>query len=223
MQVHEKKVIFIDLDGTLINTRSGKPFPKGVWDMELRMDVFEALRKIHPMAVFLVTNQGGIEKGHVNEHMFTQKLMYVIASLQEYIGLNTFVAGQYCSITDRMNPRRKPNAGMLVSMIDQFNKEQGFDLSDEDCIMIGDRPEDKGAAEKFGCDFLHVDRLLEIDIPTPLFRVISQIDGKDIPGKSYNLSEWEALRLIDRLNEEGNEEVVKVPMKWMVPNPPNKS
>ena len=31
----KKKVLFIDLDGTLIHTASGKTFPEGVWDMNV--------------------------------------------------------------------------------------------------------------------------------------------------------------------------------------------
>lgn len=30
------KVIFADLDGTLIETLSGETFPKGIWDMKIR-------------------------------------------------------------------------------------------------------------------------------------------------------------------------------------------
>ena len=33
-----KKVIFCDLDGTLIKTKSGETFPKGIWDMEFRFE-----------------------------------------------------------------------------------------------------------------------------------------------------------------------------------------
>lgn len=40
MDITKKKVIFIDMDGTLIDTVSGKTFPEGVWDMKLKMEVF---------------------------------------------------------------------------------------------------------------------------------------------------------------------------------------
>lgn len=38
----EYKVIFADLDGTLIETISGETFPKGIWDMRIRFDVLDA-------------------------------------------------------------------------------------------------------------------------------------------------------------------------------------
>ena len=33
------KVIFADLDGTLIETLSGETFPKGIWDMKIKFDI----------------------------------------------------------------------------------------------------------------------------------------------------------------------------------------
>lgn len=45
MDITKKKVIFIDLDGTLIDTESGKTFPEGVWDMKLKMEVFCAAQE----------------------------------------------------------------------------------------------------------------------------------------------------------------------------------
>lgn len=97
MDITKKKVIFIDMDGTLIDTVSGKTFPEGVWDMKLKMEVFAQLKKLHPQAVLIVSNQGGIELGHVHPAMFQPKFIYVIACLQSYIGLNTLVAGQLWS------------------------------------------------------------------------------------------------------------------------------
>lgn len=44
MDITKKKVIFIDLDGTLIDTESGKTFPEGVWDMKLKMEVLRSSR-----------------------------------------------------------------------------------------------------------------------------------------------------------------------------------
>mgnify|MGYP002859771067 CR=1 FL=1 len=60
------KVLFSDLDGTLIDTLSGETFPKGIWDMKLKFDVIEAIKKLDPDYVFIVTNQGGIEKGFMS-------------------------------------------------------------------------------------------------------------------------------------------------------------
>ena len=55
-----KKIIFCDLDGTLIETISGETFPKGVWDMRITLDVLDAIKKLNPKYIFIVSNQGGI-------------------------------------------------------------------------------------------------------------------------------------------------------------------
>lgn len=71
------KVLFCDLDGTLINTISGETFPKGIWDMTFRFKVLDAIKKLAPEYVFIVSNQGGIEKGFVDILYFQQKLIYI--------------------------------------------------------------------------------------------------------------------------------------------------
>lgn len=58
----EYKVLFCDMDGTLIETVSGETFPKGIWDMKFKFDVLDAIKNLNPKAIFIVTNQGGIEK-----------------------------------------------------------------------------------------------------------------------------------------------------------------
>ena len=61
-----KKIIFIDFDGTLIDTRSGETFPKGVWDMNIKWDVWKALKifvkENNTEFVCIVTNQQIAEK-----------------------------------------------------------------------------------------------------------------------------------------------------------------
>ena len=71
------KIIIADLDGTLIKTISGETFPKGVWDMQLRFDVLDKIKEMSPRYVFIVSNQGGIEKGFVAKDAFCAKIEYV--------------------------------------------------------------------------------------------------------------------------------------------------
>ena len=39
------KVLFCDLDGTLIDTVSGNTFPNGIWDMKFKFDVLESYKE----------------------------------------------------------------------------------------------------------------------------------------------------------------------------------
>lgn len=64
----EYKVIFADLDGTIIDTISGDTFPKGIWDMRIKLDFLDAIKKLNPEYVLIVSNQGGIESGFVDKH-----------------------------------------------------------------------------------------------------------------------------------------------------------
>lgn len=50
------KVLFCDMDGTLIETVSGETFPKGIWDMKFKFDVLDAIKNLNPKAIFIVTN-----------------------------------------------------------------------------------------------------------------------------------------------------------------------
>ena len=79
-----KNIIFCDLDGTLIETISGETFPKGIWDMKLRFDVLDAIKKLKPEYVLIVSNQGGIESGFVDAQKFDEKLSYIIKAIGEY-------------------------------------------------------------------------------------------------------------------------------------------
>ena len=65
-KLKNKTVIFCDLDGTLIETISGDTFPKGIWDMKLRFDVLDAIKKLNPEYVLIVSNQGVIESWFAN-------------------------------------------------------------------------------------------------------------------------------------------------------------
>ena len=55
-----KKVLFIDLDGTLIKPISGKTFPEDITDFRIQLPVLDKIKKKIPNLnwFFVVTNQG---------------------------------------------------------------------------------------------------------------------------------------------------------------------
>lgn len=159
------KVLFADLDGTLIDTESGNTFPKGIWDMRIRFDVLDAIKKLKPLCVLIVTNQGGIESGFVNRRDFEFKMEYIVRSIKEYVGCYTEYS--YCESNDKANHYRKPNIGMLESMLRkcQLHLFRPDNLIKNDCLMIGDASgkegqfsdSDKKTAENFGIDYMDVE------------------------------------------------------------------
>ena len=165
------KVIFADLDDTLIHPIMGETFPKGIWDMLFRFDVLDAIKELKPLCVFIVSNQGGIEKGFVKRADFEAKVDYISRSVSEYVGC--YVESLYCDSNDKGNYFRKPNAGMLASLFRkcQLSLFRPENVTKEDCLMIGDASgkdgqfsdSDKKTAENFGIDYLDVeDFLLEM-------------------------------------------------------------
>lgn len=151
----KKKIIFADLDGTLIETASGKTFPINSSDWVIKEGVLEALRRWAPGELKVVTNQGGIEKGFVVEAEFIEKINRVAETISRTLP-ETKVSYEYCTSNDPSNPYRKPNPGMILSGMNGYEPI--------DCLMVGDasgRPgnfsdSDKKAAEGAGIDYLDI-------------------------------------------------------------------
>ena len=168
----EYKVIFADLDGTLIETVSGETFPKGIWDMRIKFDVLDAIKKIKPKCLLIVTNQGGIEKGFVNRRNFEFKMEYLCRSIKEYTGIP--VEYSYCEKNDPNCKYRKPNIGMLehlmYKMINRGIIPNGIET--DKMLMIGDASgkdgqfsdSDKKTAENFGIDYMDVNDFVNTNL-----------------------------------------------------------
>ena len=160
------EIIFADLDGTLIDTISGETFPKGVWDMKIKFDVLDKIKELKPKYILIATNQGGIEKGLVEEFKFRHKLLYICSSIKEYCGCEE-VFSCYCTSNSKINPNRKPNPGMLEYLTETFVGGD-FNHIKSKSLMIGDASgkegqfsdSDKRCAENFGIDYLDVDDFL---------------------------------------------------------------
>lgn len=141
------KLLITDLDGTLIETLSGDTFPKGIWDMKIKLYVFEAIKNYAPDDILIISNQGGIEKGFVDKEMFEYKFDYISSAIN-----------------------RKPNTGMIDQYMDYIkfindNVDEENKIIYDTIMMIGDASgkegqfsdSDKKTAENFGCEYMDVD------------------------------------------------------------------
>lgn len=168
MDITNKIVLFFDLDGTIINTISGKTFPAGVWDMEIDLRVLSELDKLKPAYVFIVSNQGGVGRGFVNQKSFAAKFEYVKRAIFDYLGDNSIIVdGMYCTNDDKTNEYRKPNTAMLETLLRKYSILN----AKETMLMVGDasgKPgdfsdSDKKTAENFGIDYLDVEDFISLN------------------------------------------------------------
>lgn len=217
MNINEKRIVFVDLDGTLTRTVTGETFPKGVWDMAFDFEVMDRIGRMRPTAVFIVSNQGGIEAGHVNHRLFEQKFMYVIASLQDICGQHVFVAGRYCPTNKADDQMRKPNTGMLSAMLEEFQKLTQHTFTKDDCVMIGDMETDRQTAENFGIDYMDVADFRKVEVEEPLYRIVDATTGEDVPGIPH-LHQTEIRTVIEGLrNENPDRQYAYVTEKFICP------
>ena len=156
-----KKILFCDLDGTLIETISGATFPKGIWDMKLRFDVLDAICKLDPEYILIVSNQGGIESGFVDRHDFNSKFEYITRAIREYCECKCYA--MYCDTNNKSDIYRKPNTGMLENLMERYVGDD-VEYIKQKSLMIGDASgkegqfsdSDKKTAENFGIDYMDV-------------------------------------------------------------------
>ncbi|MBO3463670.1 HAD-IIIA family hydrolase [Aetokthonos hydrillicola Thurmond2011] len=155
------KILFLDLDGTVRETKSGKTFINDPEDQQLMKGVKEALSRYKDWLLIGVTNQGGVAVGHksIQDAIKEQKITIELAGLDfayfcpDYEGLTCYkVFGEddYNIIKkdsiEELGSFRKPGAGM-VNMAIKY-------LSPDECLMVGDRPEDEQCAKSAGIRFI---------------------------------------------------------------------
>jgi len=128
------KALFLDLDGTIIKTKSGETFSKDINDWEFISGVLPSIKRFSDQGyvICIVSNQGGIELGHVTEEFITTKLNTIRSEIEQYIGQAINVG--YCPVMEHYD--RKPNPGMAY----YFARALYLDLRQS--IMVGDMESD---------------------------------------------------------------------------------
>lgn len=166
-----KRVLFIDLDGTLIQTISGEKFPEDISDFRIQLPVLDKIVEKLPNLEnsYIVTNQGGIGKFFTEED-FDTKISSISTFCYNYLGVR-YKTGMYrfgwdyCASMDKTDPKRKPNVGMLEEYYNQCTIKDKTQY-----VMIGDasgKPgdfsdSDKKCAENFGIDYIDVRDFLKL-------------------------------------------------------------
>lgn len=126
-----RNVILMDLDGTLIKTKSKKLFPIDVDDWKLNAPVVKFIKNyIKPLSnplLIIVTNQSGISRGHVTEEEINHKIDNIVKELPFKVSYS-IVADSYTS------EFRKPKTKGIL----KFLRDEGVTGFTEDSCMFGD-------------------------------------------------------------------------------------
>lgn len=148
-QLTKNCALFLDRDG-VINVDLGYVFE--IEKFHFIDGIFELCARAQELGFLIIvaTNQAGIAKGFYSEEQFL-KLTKWMENEFEKRGIKiakTFycpfhVEGKIAKYRQNSNDR-KPNAGMLLAAIDQFN------IDPKKSIMIGDKESDMLAAKKAG-------------------------------------------------------------------------
>ena len=129
--------------------------------MRIKFDVLDAIKKLNPEYILIVSNQGDVESGFVDECDFTSKSKYVTCAIREYCGCECY--SMYFETNDIADIYCKPNTGMLEDLLETYVGDD-FDDIKQKSLMIGDMSgkegqfsdSDKKTAENFGIDYMDV-------------------------------------------------------------------
>lgn len=142
------KILFMDLDHTIIQPHNGARFPKNRDDWEIIEGTPFAIAKYFNDGYkpVIVSNQGGIKLGFSTAEDTHLKFKAVIEAICR---INSMRPGDFmyffCASNDKDNPYRKPNPGMASTV------EALYDNVDlEHSIMVGDMDTDELFAKNAG-------------------------------------------------------------------------
>ena len=154
------RLVILDVDGTLVRTRTGNqnrsagPNFSAEQDWEWipgRLEALLAFRAENADVRFaLATNQGGVGHGYHDEDRMREEIALVARALGDDVMVN-IAWGMTDAVIERYrheDPLRKPAPGMLLAAMSHFGIEA------PDTVMIGDRPADMAAARAAGCRFI---------------------------------------------------------------------
>lgn len=160
------RLIIFDVDGTLVETKSGATFRKTADDWQWLPGRLEKLQELKAQGVKLAiaTNQGGVAFGYLRRFDILKELWNMVDQVGK-MGEDIYVSACFthpkATIEDfrvENDQRRKPGGVMLGEAM------QFFGIIETNTLMVGDRPEDEQAAENAGVGFIVASEFFK-DVP----------------------------------------------------------
>lgn len=150
-------LVVFDLDGVLIRAYMENPDKDfGDWDvLPRRLEALELLRAAG-IKIGIATNQAGIGYGYNTEDDWATKAwgVRVQLAMQDTEPIAVCFAAQHARDPRWSDPReqrrRKPCGAMIEEIMLQHSLDPGSLVDRERVLMVGDRPEDEGAAADVG-------------------------------------------------------------------------
>lgn len=164
------KILFCDVDGTLTETLSGKKFKQHSRDIKILHGAGEAIAHYQKQGWLIIgtSNQGGVGAGYKTLNDTFDEMRYTLSLFPgiEAIYFCPDMRGkELCSVTKDSNhkksikrfaPYRKPAPGMINYCLSHYAPKEET-IPKNNCWMVGDRPEDKQAANNAGINFIWAD------------------------------------------------------------------
>lgn len=133
------KALFLDLGGTLVRIEDDEIFTNAAGNVELLPNTVEILRQRASDfdAIFIITNQSGIEKGILSVEIAKSFIDQVNTAIGDLIT-------DYWVCPRIESPYRKPNPGMINGLADKHFVDV------KQSVMVGDTEIDQKAAQNAG-------------------------------------------------------------------------
>ena len=169
------KAVFLDRDGVINDNKKYVNTPE---DLIIYDEAKKGMKLLYDAGytLFIVTNQGGIELGHLTHEKLNRIHDRLIKELEPFCKITEIL---YCPDFNKESECRKPKPGMILELAEKY----GIDLRSS--WMIGDMETDIEAGKSAGC------KTAKIGVPSQN----ADVNGKDL--------EEVALKILDKINLQG--------------------
>jgi len=180
-------VLFIDRDGTLVNTKSGKTFPENAQDFELKEGILDALKvakEKEGYIIAVVSNQGGVAHGHYEiediENQF-DTLHRLCEGLidRDMMFYSPFHPQGTVEPYNNSSTLRKPDTGMATAVEMYLLGRKNTKINWYGSKMVGDTKDDQDFAENTGLRYDYVDTFILLNQPKKEVEDKPETDGKE--------------------------------------------